>query len=442
MDSVERTALIGESVDKQNEQSRKDEKPLRTHRLWCKDEWRDFAVYRVPTDALLLNIDNRRFSAERELVEEQLGHALDPENNPNDEISVISILLDSGVTADGDIAKGTPSKGYLQLKTDWEKRKQESPFWIRTDGTVHNGNRRLAMLKRMRAGEGIEGTRYVDAIILDPNDIDDNELFEMEQREQLTENFKQRYTDINLLRTLREAAIARKIDWNNPTDIERVAGELQDRVEGGKGYAEIQLWAIKYMDDYLNDRGSPGKYHMLMGQIERFRDVGKNMVRMIEDHPEDAADMLRIQFAGIDAGVKHGHIRTIGKMYRESRDEFHRMKDSVFKIEDELSSTPTLVSPKLNEIQMASDDNGESDEPAPVLPEYPTPRVRSAILDVIDSFDNRDLEVPRQLARVANRLRPITTEHLKDALAGSEGEGVKASLQEILQWANRAISLV
>jgi hypothetical protein len=65
----------------------------RKERLWCKDEWLSFDVYRVPVEALLLNIDNRRFAAERKLMEEKLGHTLDPENSPDDELSVISILL-------------------------------------------------------------------------------------------------------------------------------------------------------------------------------------------------------------------------------------------------------------------------------------------------------------------------------------------------------------
>src|SRR2546430_9656472 len=81
----------------------KDRKePLRKEPFWCKDSWRDLDVYRVPVDALLLNADNRRFAAEKKLMEEKVGHALDPENNPADELSIISILLDAGLDVDGD----------------------------------------------------------------------------------------------------------------------------------------------------------------------------------------------------------------------------------------------------------------------------------------------------------------------------------------------------
>ena len=88
----------------------RSESAERTVRLWCKDRWRDFPVMRVPVDALLLNVDNRRFAAERSLMESQLGHPLDPENSEDDEISVISILLDTGHDVDGNIVKGTPSR--------------------------------------------------------------------------------------------------------------------------------------------------------------------------------------------------------------------------------------------------------------------------------------------------------------------------------------------
>ena len=84
----------------------RSESAERMERLWCKDRWRDFPVMRVPVHALLLNVGNRRFAAERTLMESKLGHPLDPENSEDDEISVISILLDTGCDIDGNLVKG------------------------------------------------------------------------------------------------------------------------------------------------------------------------------------------------------------------------------------------------------------------------------------------------------------------------------------------------
>lgn len=436
MKKAERISAIVDTIEKTDETVRKDPKQRRTVRLWCKDDWRDFPVYKISTDALVLNIDNRRFAAERQLFEDQLGHALDPENNPNDELSIVSILLDTSQRVDGDVVKGTSSRAYTALKADWNKRKQESPFWIRPDGMVRNGNRRLAMLKRMRSDDGLEGTRYVDAIVLSEDDVDEQELFEMEQREQLTENFKVRYTDINLLITLKEAAEGRNIDWNNPEDIERVAGELQDLVEGDKVYAAIQLRAIKYMDDYLADLGSSGQYHKLIKQIERFRDVGKNMTKIIDDYPEEAADVLRLQFAGITSGVRHGHIRSIGKIFREDRDEYRRMRDQVFKMDEQVQGTTKLENPKLEEIEDAGDD-GEASEPRPSVEGYPAERVKAAILNGIDGFEAKNLALGSKLAQVASRLRALDPQLAKEALGGTEAEEVRKLLGEITAWAEK-----
>ena len=51
-------------------------------KIWVRDERREFDVFRVPVEPLVLNVDNRRFRVERLWAEEQLGRSLDPENHP------------------------------------------------------------------------------------------------------------------------------------------------------------------------------------------------------------------------------------------------------------------------------------------------------------------------------------------------------------------------
>ena len=82
------------------------------------------------------------------------------------------------------------------------------------------------------------------------------------------------------------------------------------------------------MDDYLSSSGSPSEYQKLIGQIERFRDVGKTMTRMLEDYPDDALDMLQLLFASITAGATHGNIRSIGRIFREDRAKYMRLKET------------------------------------------------------------------------------------------------------------------
>jgi hypothetical protein len=76
------------------------------------------------------------------------------------------------------------------------------------------------------------------------------------------------------------------------------------------------------------------------------------------------------------------------------------------------------------------------------VPDFPRERIESVILDAIDGYSAKDLEVARKLTQVASRLRPVTTEILRQALASSDGAQVKESLKEIAAWADAAKSLM
>ena len=429
-----------EAIEKRNEPTE------RTVRLWCKDEWRDFPVKRVPVDALLLNVDNRRFAAERTLMESKLDHSLDPENSEDDEISVISILLDTGHDVDGDLVKGTPSGDYEGLRADWLRRKQASPFWVRPDGTVCNGNRRLAMLKRLR-NDGITGTEWVEAVVLNPghpDNIDEHDLFEMEQREQLTEDFKVRYTDMNLLLTLRQAAIDSGIDWFDPEAIKRVAGQLQEVAGGNQAYATIQLRAIKYMDAYLEDANAAGQYHKLLRQVERFRDIGKLMSWIEDNYQDDAADMLQLMFAAVRAGNPHGDIRAIRRMFLKDRDRYERLQSQVALDEQEWEQTGAreIGDPDLTFDSDASDydDDDSKQEPPIQTPGYPQQQVRKRIDNAIDGYQAGQLEVVDTLEQVLSRLRILSSasERLVETLSGPQGSEAKDMIKDIIEWADDA----
>jgi len=410
----------------------------RRFRLWCKDTWKEFEIFRVPVEALLLNADNRRFAAERKLHEEKLGHSLDPENSPDDEHSIISILLDTNQQVDGNCVKGKPSKDTDSLKDDWLARKQETPFWIRPDGTLRNGNRRLALVHRLRTEVGLEGNEWVEAIILNAREINENDLFEMEQREQLTENLKVRYTDINLLLALRDAALVRQIDWADPRSIERVAGELQQAAGGDKAYALIQLYAIRYMDAYLADSNRPGEYQMLLRQVERFRDVGKNMFRMESDYADDAPDMMRLAFAAIRAGNRHGDIRLLRKMFVEDRPRYAALLKAVEKEEEEWenSSDTQLANPDSAAVQTEEDDADTEEPPGPVVPKYPVQKVNERIKNAIDGFVAANtLNVRSALYQAWSRLEGLEASKLRQAIDNDTEGDVELLFQQILNWA-------
>ena len=415
-------------------------------KLWVMGEWKLAPVIRVPVAALEFNIDNRRFAAERQLFEQQLGRSFDPENSDSDALSVEAILLDGNLHVDGDVIRGNPGKDYNALRGDWQRRKQESPFWIRADGTVRNGNRRLAMLRRLRRQEGSEGYGYVEAVVLDELELNELAIFEMEQREQLTEDYKVRYSDINLLLAIRDAATDRGIDWYDQESVDAVAGELQHVMRNSKSYAIVQLGAIKYMDAYLEDMGIPRRYDKLIRQIERFRDVGKIMRRLDADDPEQAPAMLDVLFAAVNAGLTHGQIRSIKNVFDDDPDGFSRLAQSIRGAEanwhqapgSEAIGDPELVGVEVEDPEMTEE---ERESPGPVVKDYPRSAVRRVFDDAFDRHRTlQSDDVLRIVAEINNRLDSLVNpegDRLSPALRAEGASGLREAVNTMSSWFER-----
>jgi hypothetical protein len=408
----------------------------RTDRRWVRGAFQDFPIYRVPVDFLALNADNRRFRAEKLRWEEELERPLDPQASEADERSIISILLDEGHRIADDEIIGKPSKDATALIDDWKFRGQEQPLWIRPDGYVINGNRRLAALKRLAEARGsATGTfGYVEVIILDYADIDDNEMFEMEAREQLTEGYKVRYGELNLLLTLREAAIRYGIEWTVDTSVEATAARIQDLVGNNASYAVVQLRAIRYMDEYLEYTGEPGLYQRMIGQVERFRDIGKNMQIALRESPDDAFSLLVLQFQAVQAGLRHLDIRELRKLMIEEPETFSGL---VKEVQETVDCAPPsqLPAPVIDEaLEEDADESLEELEPPPPAPNFPQREVKRSLDIAIESRRSRqknDLEAA--LRGAASRLQQISPESLADLLQPPKPT-VVAALAQIREW--------
>ena len=432
MDATRRAGLIN------------DARPTGTEaRLWVTGEWRNTPVIRVPVAALTFNIDNRRFVAERQLFEQQLGRSLDPENSDVDSRSVEAILLDTNHRTIGDRVEGTPGKDYRALRQDWQRRNQESPFWIRADGTVENGNRRLAMLRRLQRDEGSEGYEYVEAVVLDRLEVNELAIFEMEQREQLTEDYKVRYTDINLLLAIRDAANQKGIDWLDSESIDEVASALQHVMSNNKGYAVIQLHAIKYMDAYLEDVGLPGRYDKLIRQIERFRDVGTTMRHLQRDDPERAPAMLDVLFAAVNAGLNHQDVRDIRALFKRDPDEFNRLAQDVRDAEGEWeppTNGEALGDPEVfdEEIDDSDDPEEAREPPGPVVKDYPKAQVARVFEEAFDRHRTAQTEdILKVVVEINTRLASLISSHddrLSPALAADTGSDLREAVSAMSAW--------
>jgi hypothetical protein len=426
----------------------KDGKPVQ-HKIWIRDDWTYRDVYKVPIERLVLNIDNKRFSAERELVEHRLGRPLDPANSPVDEESIVAILCDASLDVDLDqqVAIGTPSKDFTALKEDWQKRGQAEPLWIRPDGTVRNGNRRLAMLKRLRA-EGAD-TNYVEAIILAVDDVDEAELFRMEQREQLAENFKKRYQDVNALLALKDAADLEGIDWTDDSSITEVAKRLKHYAgRDDAGYAAKQLYAIRALDQYLAYINAPGRYSLASRQVEVFREVGLCMAQYNDD-PEQQFELLQAAFAFVQAGRRYGEIRTLRGLFSSDRQLFDTMVEEILGVEAESGWNPEgaeseVEFPELSDATAPTDDeDDEDDDLGPVVGSsgYPKAAVSTAITSALDRYTASNLDITKQLSQALVRLEAVDLPTLA-SLTGAERQQAQSTVEAIRSWVEQALDHV
>lgn len=417
----------------------------RTDRKWVKGAHQLFPIFRVPVDYLILNADNRRFRAEKLGWEEELGRPLDPQSSEKDERSLVSILLDDGHRIADDEVMGKPSKDAQALMEDWAARGQEQPLWIRPDGYVVNGNRRLSALKRLaqQRGSATGLYDYVEVIVLPYDEIDDNQMFQMEAREQLTEGYKIRYSDINLLLTLREAAERHEIEWTDEVSIASTAKKIQDLVGNDARYAETQLWAIRYMDEYLDYTGETGRYQRLVGQVERFRDIGKNMKAAQREAPEHAFDLLVLQFNAVRAGVGHMDMRELRKLMFEDPNKFEGLSKEVDEIVTREADEPTLA-PVYPLVVLQDDlfgdleqDDAAADPPPPPSPTFPVTSVKRAFDVAIEGRKSRQRDdAELALRAAADRLEQVTPEQVRGLLAGPSGTKIQDAVTTIRTWIN------
>ncbi len=432
----ERIAELREKLDAAEE---------RTQRIWAKNAFVDIQVYKAPTDLLILNPSNRRFRAEAQEAERDLGHGLDPLSSAEDEESVVSLLLDSDPHIEGTRVVGKPSKDTKGLMLDWDKRGQESPLWIRPDGLVSNGNRRLAMLKRLQADKGKEGYDWVDVVILDEDTYDDDTVFRMEAVEQLTEGFKVRYSDLNALLTLKDAAEKLDVDWHDQESIEETAKKIQDLVGNNANYAKTQLQAIKYMTAYLEWLGRREEYPLLLGQVERFRAMGTNMARVAKDGPAREADMLEVCFQAVSVGTKHGDLRQIRIMLNTEQKAFEDVVGEVSTIADEADeadeAAPLEVSggAELNDHDEDDEEEGEEKATSAASLSPKKTRIKRALdVAVQASRDSQDTDHLKHVRIAGSRLDKVDAAKMLSESSGTELTALRETIEGIIEWARAA----
>ena len=279
--------------------------------------------------------------------------------------------------------------------------------------------------------------------MLDELKINEIAIFEMEQREQLTEDYKVRYTDINLLLAVKAAAEDKDIDWYDTESIVRVASELQHVMRNNPSYAIVQLYAIKYMDEYLADLDEAGRYDKLMGQIERFRDVGRTMRTVEADDPDQAPAMLNVLFAAVNAGLTHLEIRQIRRLFNNDRDEFDKVVEHIRETEqkwEQPKEEHALGEPDVVNDEAEDPDTTDAtpEPPGPVVTNYPKDDVKGIFDDAADRHESAQIkDVLKIVKEINNRLEALISanaDRLGPALNRDEAPILREAVNAMSSW--------
>ena len=309
------------------------------------------------------------------------------------------------------------------------------------DGSVSNGNRRLAMLKRLQAERGADGYDRVDVVFMDEGEYDEDTIFEMEAREQLTEGLKLRYTEMNSLLTLRDAAHKRGVNWNDPKSIADVARLIRHLERNSANYAKVQLLAVKYMTDYLEWRGTPGDFGSLRRMVERFRDLGKNMEWVTKNDSERETAMMLVCFLAIDAGAKHGELRAIRLLAQTDPEGFDRLANEVEALwgepdeEIEVVVNPAPPEPA-GEPDEDGDDDEEDEESGPQTAKQG--RIRQAVRGAAEALRAKAEPPEARVRAAASGLGGVDPAAVLASTAGVAHDQVRQAMAEVIAWAEVA----
>ena len=333
-----------------------------TQRLELKGKLHEMPVYRLPTTLLRFNIRNGRFAAEyRELVKKE-GRELDPEK-AGDVEKIKKLLLE---------ANEKYKEAAKILKDDLQKVGQRTPGVVTFDGSLINGNRRMAVFDELRKETGDEKWRFLEVSRLPP-DASERDVWRIEAGLQFSREERLDYGPVNELLKFREGIKA----GLSPK-------EIAATLYGGFTEDDIKrdLKRLEMIDTFLLFIRKPGHYKTIQdrGWHEHFIDL-QNFLESKKAKGVSAAELLKIQkyaFDLIKNDVSHLKLRKLGNIMGESKAKEHLLK------EIDKPAIVAIISPKQDLMVQPKHD------PAPPQPhgkDSPTVQLFDDAIDIADAAE-------------------------------------------------------
>lgn len=256
----------------------------------------DLKVLRIPTELLRYNISNGRFAAEYADLKNKVGRELDPDVK-KDAIRIRNLLLDM-------------SKRETQLlREDLVRIGQLDPGVMTFDGSVINGNRRMAIFEQLFEETGDAKWSYLDMVRLPPA-VNEKDLWRLEANLQFSRDERAEYGPINRLLKFRigvKAGLSPK--------------QIAASMYGGFSEKDVKedLERLKLIETYLEYIGKPGNYKAAERVHEHFNDLRKIIVKEQKNgmDPIDLEKIVKFTFDMIRKGSSHWDIRKISDIIRE-----------------------------------------------------------------------------------------------------------------------------
>ena len=209
-------------------------------------EYTPLKVYEIPIGdrfeiMLRFNLDNSRI-IKHVLAARENGQELNPERKETQDF-IRNILLNDRFYS---------KHAIKNLKEDLQNTGQLEPAIISCDGTVWNGNRRIAVMADMFKNEGDARYSKVKAVFLP--ELTKKELKQLEHRLQLAYDFKEDYDRVTLYLLCRERI---NEGW--------AYNELENSFKGRYTQKKIKefIKQIDIIDKYLERIGRPREYPTL-----------------------------------------------------------------------------------------------------------------------------------------------------------------------------------
>ena len=366
--------------------------------IYIKDKREHLDVYRLPFDLLFYNIRNGRFAAEfRELMQKE-GRRINAED-AEDAKKIQSLLL-----------KQEPKQREI-LEEDLLRYGQKDYGIMTWDGYVINGNRRMAILQKIK-DSGKDEFGYLKVARLSKG-IGEIDLWKIEAGLQLSRQERLDYGPINTLLKLKEGK-----------DTGLTEKQIAHSLYGGftEDGIKYNLRRLELIEQYLEFIGKPKMYSKVIVH-EHFIVLQKilDKQKLNGVSSEDQLKIQKIAFELIRIGISQMNLRTINKMMGKNK-----AKEKLLSANEYI---PTINDQTNNEEdENATEVDDEEDEDKDKSP------VMSIFEDALDIYKaERDKDKPLELlTRAITNLEEVELENpiLK-------GETAKEKIKKVIEIVER-----